>query len=132
MGKTALTSNLVVLVLAVLNGSDVHSGLIGEDLAAFSEIGVTGVQNGVQHGLVEKEVTHPLRYDDVNLREGELDLLHLALEESNLVAEAVDSNDLLSLLNDRGHVDTDHMLGTSTGSEPGNPISHRGLTTYLF
>lgn len=124
MSRQLLTSNLVILVLAILNGSHIHGGLVGEDLAILSEVGVTSVQNGVQHGLVEKEVTHPLGDDDINLGEGELDLLHLALEESNLVTEAIDSNNLLGLLNNRRHIDTDHMLGTGTGSEPGNQVSN--------
>lgn len=124
MDNPLLTSNLVVLVLAILDTSHVHGGLVGEDLAIFGEIGVTGVQNGVQHGLVEKEVTHPLGDDNINLGEGELDLLHLALEESNLVAEAIDGNNFLGLLNDRGHVDTNHMLGTGAGSEPVSRVSY--------
>jgi hypothetical protein len=34
-------------------------------------------------------------------------------------------NDLLGLLDNGGHVDTDHMLGTSTGSEPSKQVSRK-------
>lgn len=95
-----LTSNLVILVLAILDGSHVHGGLVGEDLATGGEVDVTGVEDGVQHALVEKEVAHPLGYDDVNLGEGKMNLLHLALKKGDLVGKPVDGDDLLSLSND--------------------------------
>ena len=113
-----LTSDLIVFVLAILDSSHVHGDLVGEDLATGDEIGVTGVQNSVQHALVEKEVAHPLGDDDVHLGEGHGDLLHLALEKGDPVGKTVHSNDLLGLLNDRGHVHTDDMLSTSASGEP--------------
>lgn len=42
---------------------------------------VPGEDDGVQHGLVEEAVAHPLRDDDVHLFHRELHLLHLALED---------------------------------------------------
>jgi hypothetical protein len=33
---------------------NVHGGLIGEDETTGVEVGVTGVENGIQHGLVQK------------------------------------------------------------------------------
>lgn len=124
-----LTSNLVILVLAILDGSQVHGGLVGEDLAARNKVTVTGVENGVQHALIEKEVAHPLGDDDINLGIREDNLLHLSLEQGDLVRQAIHSNNLTSLLNDRRHIDTNHMLGTCLGGEPFEPnvleISHR-------
>jgi hypothetical protein len=55
-----LTSNLLLLVLAVLDTSHEDGSLVGEDEAVLDEVLVAGVQNRVQHGLVEQEVTHPL------------------------------------------------------------------------
>lgn len=40
------------------------------------------------------------------------------MEEGDLVREAVDVNNLLGLLDDGGHIDTNHMLGTSASGEP--------------
>lgn len=113
-----LTANLLLLVVAILNTGEEDGGLVGEDEAVLLEVGVSGIENGVEHGLVEEEVSHPLRDDDVNLGEGELNLLHLALEQGDLIGQAVDLDDLTGLEDDGGHVDTDDMLGASLGGEP--------------
>lgn len=44
---------------------------------------VPGEDDGVEHGLVEEAVTHPLRDDNVHLLHRQLHLLHLALEDGN-------------------------------------------------
>ena len=113
------TANLVLLVVAVLNTSHEDGGLVGEDqtLAVLAEVAVTGPQNGVKHALVEEEVAHPLGDDNVNLGERQLDLLHLALQESDLVRQTVDLNDLPGLDDDGGHVDTDNVLCAGLGGE---------------
>lgn len=95
-----LTADLVILVLAILNGSHVHGGLVGEDQATRDKVGVTGVKNSIQHALVQEEVTHPFRDDDIHLRERKLNLLHLALEESDPIGQTVHGDDLLGLLDD--------------------------------
>lgn len=41
---------------------------------------VPSVQHGVEHGLVEEAVTHPLADDDVHLLHRQLHLLHFALK----------------------------------------------------
>lgn len=48
---------------------------------AAHEVLVAGEENAVEHALVEKEVSHPLGDDDVDVLDGENDLLHLALDE---------------------------------------------------
>ena len=113
------TANLVLLVVAVLNTSHEDGSLVREDetLAVLAEVAVTGPQNGVHHALVEEEVAHPLGDDDVDLRERQLDLLHLALQEGDLVGQAVDLDDLASLDDDGGHVDTDNVLCAGLGGE---------------
>jgi hypothetical protein len=116
--ELCLTSNLIILVIAILNTSNVHSGLIGEDQTTGVEVGVTGVEHSVQHGLVQKEVTHPLGDNDINLRERKVNFLHLALEKSNLIGQSIDVDDLTGLLDDRGHIDTNDVLCASTGSKP--------------
>lgn len=113
-----LTSNLIILVIAILNTSNIHGGLIGEDQTTGVEVGVTGVENGIQHGLVEKEVTHPLGDDDINLGERKVNFLHLALEKSDLIGQSVDIDNLTGLLDDGGHIDTNDVLCASTGSKP--------------
>ena len=113
------TANLVLLVVAVLDTSHEDGGLVGEDetLAVLTEVAVTGPQNGVHHALVEEEVAHPLGDDNVNLGERQLDLLHLALQEGDLVRQTVDLNDLPGLDDDGGHVDTDNVLCAGLGGE---------------
>lgn len=113
-----LTVDLLLLVVAILDTGDKDGGLVGEDQTALLEVAVTGPQNSVQHGLVEQEVAHPLGDDDVDLGEGENNLLHLALQESDLVAQAVDLDNLLGLVDDGRHVNSDNVLGTSLCGEP--------------
>lgn len=80
-----LTANFVILVLAVLDCSHIHGGLVRKDLPTRDKIGITSIKNGVQHALVKEEVAHPLRDDNIYLRKGKLNLLHLALEEGDPV-----------------------------------------------
>jgi hypothetical protein len=113
------TTNLVLLVVAVLDTSHEDGGLVREDktLAVLAEVAITRPKDGVKHRLVEEEVAHPLRDDDINLGERKLDLLHLALEKGNLVREAVHLDDLPGLDNDGRHVNTDNVLCASLGGE---------------
>lgn len=113
------TADLVLLVVAILDTSHEDGGLVGENetLAILAEVAVTGPKDGVKHGLVEEEVSHPLRDDDVDLRERKLYLLHLALQKGDLVRQAVHLNDLPGLDNDGGHVNTDNVLCASLGGE---------------
>jgi hypothetical protein len=113
------TANLVLLVVAVFDTSHEDGGLVREDktLAVLAEVAVTRPQNGVHHALVEEEVAHPLGDDDVNLGERQLDLLHLALQEGDLVGQTVDLDDLPGFDDDGGHVDTDNVLCAGLGGE---------------
>lgn len=112
------TANLLILVVTIFDTSNEDGSLVGEDETAGSQVTVTGVEDSVQHGLVEEEITHPLRDDDVNLGEGKLDLLHLALDQGDLVGEAVDLDNLTSLEDDGGHVNTDNVLGAGLSGKP--------------
>lgn len=94
-----LTSNLLVLVVAILNSGEIDGGLVGEDQAALLQVTVTGVQDSIQHRLVEKEITHPLGDDNINLRERKFNLLHLSLDQGDLIGEAIDLDDLAGLEN---------------------------------
>ena len=118
MKEKKLTSNFLLLVVTILNTGKEDGGLVGEDQAVLVQVSITGIQNGVEHALVEKEVAHPLGDDDINLGEWKLNLLHLALDQCDLVGKAVDLDDLTSLEDDGGHVDTDNMLGASLSGEP--------------
>ena len=110
--------DLLVLVVSVLDSGNEDGGLVWEDQAAWNKVLVTGPEDGIQHRLVEEEVTHPLRDDDVDLWEWEDNVLHLALEKGDLVGKTVDLDDLLGLDNDGGHVDTDNVLCASLGGKP--------------
>lgn len=83
--KEQLTSDLLLLVVAILNTGEEDGGLVGEDETVLDKVLVTGVQDGVQHAFVEEEVAHPLGDDNIDLREGQLNLLHLALDQGDLV-----------------------------------------------
>ena len=51
------------------------------------------------------------------------DLLHLALEQGDLVGQTVDSNDLLGLADDGRHIDTNDMLCAGLSGEPVYSVS---------
>lgn len=114
-----LTSNLLILVVTVLNGSNVHGGLVGEDETAGGKVLVTGNEDSVQHGLVQQEVTHPLGDDNVNVLNGQDNLLHLSLDQGHNVVELVVLDNLTGVVDNVGHVNTNDHLGSGLGSEHG-------------
>jgi hypothetical protein len=113
-----LTANLLLLVLAVLDASHEDGSLVREDEAVFGEVLVTRIQHRVQHALVQQKVAHPLGYYNVHLGEGQLHLFHLALQQRDLVAEAVDLDNLLGLLDNGGHVDANDVFRAGLDGEP--------------
>ena len=110
--------DLLILVISVLDSGNEDGGLVWEDQAAWNKVLVTGPEDGVQHGLVEEEVTHPLGDDDVDFWEWEDNILHLALKKGDLVGKTVDLHDLLGLDDDGGHVNTDNVLCASLCGKP--------------
>lgn len=110
MLKGQRTSDLLVLVVTVLNGGNVHGGLVGEDKTAGGEVLVTGDKDGVQHGLVQQEVSHPLGDDDVDMLDGENNLLHLALDQGDNVVQLVVLDDLSGVVDNVRHVNL--LLGS--------------------
>jgi len=111
--------DLVVLVLSVLDGRDVEGGAVGEHEAVGGQPLVSGVENGVQHGLVEEAVAHPLGDDDVDLFHGQFDVLHFAADHGDFVRKVIGVDNLLSRFNDSGHVDAVHVGSAGFGSEHG-------------
>lgn len=114
-----LTSYFLVLVIAVFDTTHEDGGLVGEDQAILVQVPVAGVEHGVEHGLVQQEVSHPLGDDDVDLGERKLNLLHLALDKGDLVGQAVLLHDFPRLEDDGGHINTNDMLGAGLGSKHG-------------
>ena len=111
--------DLVILVLPVLDTGEVEGGLVGEHEASLSQPLVPGVEDCVEHGLVEEAVAHPLGDDDVHLGHRELYLLNLAPDDSDGVAQVVVRYDLLGVVHDTAHVHTDDLGGTGLGGEHG-------------
>lgn len=86
--------NLLLLVLGILNGGDNHGALVWhedstwllgrvskgcvqtEEGGSYEET-VSGDKEGVDHGLVDEEVAHPLTDNNVNLVDRELNVLNL-------------------------------------------------------
>ena len=115
--------DLVVLVLPVLDTGNVQGGLIREHESSFHQPLVPGIEDGIQHGLVEQTITHPLGDDDVNLGHRQLDLLHLSTDDCNDITQVVVLHNLLGVVNDGAHVDTNHLGSSSLGSEHGENAS---------
>jgi len=70
--------DLLVLVLLVLDGGDVDGSFVGEEETVWGEVLVPSEEDGVEHGLVEKEVAHPFRDDDVVLFQWQFGLFELS------------------------------------------------------
>lgn len=116
-----LTSDLIILVLAILDTGNVDGSLVRENLSTGSKVSITGIENSVQHALVKKEITHPLGHDNVNLRERKGHLFHLSLQESDLIGHTVHGNDLTSLFDDGRHVNANNVFCAGTDGEPNKP-----------
>lgn len=76
--------DLLLLILGILDTNQEHGGFVREDQALRSQVAITSVQDGVQHGLIQQKVAHPLTDDDVNRVNRQLHLLHLTLQQDNL------------------------------------------------
>ncbi len=62
-----LTVDLLLLVIHIFDRRDVQGGLVREHQSSRLQVLVTGENDGVQHGLVQQEVPHPFRDDDIEL-----------------------------------------------------------------
>lgn len=121
-----LTANLLVLVLSIFDTGHEDRSLVRENQSIWRQILITSIQDGVKHGLVEQEITHPLRDYNVDFWEWQHHFFHFSLQEGDLVGHAVDLDNLLGLFDDGRHVDTDYMLCASFHGEPGVGLSVHG------
>mmetsp|Transcript_32422 Transcript_32422/g.70797 ORF Transcript_32422/g.70797 Transcript_32422/m.70797 type:complete len:339 (+) Transcript_32422:511-1527(+) len=84
-------------------------------------------QDGVQHGLAEEEIAHPLGDDDVHLLR-ELELLHVALHDLDFVAHAVILRKGFGMLCHVRRLNGVHFLGAGLGGPDGeNPASRADI-----
>ena len=113
-----LTANLLLLVVAVLYTSHEDGSLVREDEAILNQVLVARIQHGIQHALIQQKVAHPLRYNDIHFVKWQHDLLHLALQQCDLVAHAVAIDNLPRLVDDGGHVHTDDVFCAGLDGEP--------------
>lgn len=88
-----------------LDGTQIYGCFVRHDDSGtvLDEPLVTSVEDGVEHGLVEEEISHPLADDDVDGLDsvGQRDLLELSLDERDHVVELVILDDLNGLVVDR-------------------------------
>lgn len=108
---------LLVLVLAVLDGSDEDLGTIWEHLASFVEVLVASPKHTIKHRLIKQEVTHPLRDNDVDFLNGEHNFLHLALEHGDLVLKTILLDDFPCKNCNLSVLDGVDVFSSSSGSE---------------
>ena len=69
------TVDFLLLVILVLDRGEVHGRVIREDESSRLEVAVACLEHGIQHGLVEQKVAHPLGYDDIVLLYWQLGIL---------------------------------------------------------
>ena len=60
-----------------------QSSMVREDESSWLEVAVTSLQDGIEHGLVKKEVSHPFGDDYVKLLNWELGLFEFAFHEGD-------------------------------------------------
>ena len=68
-------THVAVVPLRVGDSAELEAAPVREDEAAGGEIFLPGLDHRVQHPLVQQEVAHPLRHDDVELIVRELNVL---------------------------------------------------------
>jgi len=117
--------DLVILVLPVLNPTHIKCGFVWEHQPTLGQPLIPGVQHGVEHGLVEQAVAHPLGDDDVNLvhPSRQLDLLHLPPDDGDCVTQAIILDNLLGMVHYRTHIHSNNLGSSSFSSEHGEDAS---------
>merc|ERR1719195_2458960 len=88
----------------------------GREISSRGQPLVSRVEHGVQHGLGDDDV-HLVH----SLRKG--DLLHLASDDGHHVVELVVLHNLLRVVHDGAHVNSNDHLSTSLGCEHGENAS---------
>ena len=79
----ARTVDLLFLVLLVLDGADEQRSGVRENHPTRLEVLIPRQKDGVQHGLVQQEIPHPLRDDDIELLDREFSLFKLPFDEGD-------------------------------------------------
>jgi hypothetical protein len=77
------TIDLFLLVILVFDGSEEERCGIWENEPSQFEILVSCKKHGVEHGLVEQEVSHPFGDDDVELLHGEFGFFEFSLDKGD-------------------------------------------------
>ena len=77
------TIDFLLLVLLVLDRSDVQRCMVREDESSRLEVAVTGLEHGIQHRLVKEEVTHPFGNNDIELLYWQLRILQFSLHKGD-------------------------------------------------
>lgn len=112
------TSDLIVLVFTIFNTGEVDGGFVWEDLAVGNKIIVTSIQNSVKHRFVEKEISHPFGYNDIDFWIGELHFFHLTLQKGDVVRHPVYCHDFTGLFDDGRHIHANNVFGSSANRKP--------------
>mmetsp|Transcript_32786 Transcript_32786/g.80748 ORF Transcript_32786/g.80748 Transcript_32786/m.80748 type:complete len:347 (-) Transcript_32786:452-1492(-) len=94
------------------DGRNVHLSVAGEHRARVLQPPVSRHDDGVEHGLAQEEVPHPLGDDHVHLLR-QLHLLHRALDHLDDVLQPVCLDQLARVDRHVGCLHCVHLLGTS-------------------
>ena len=109
--------DFVLIEALVVHGGQVERGAVREHHSVGLHPLVARVQHGVQHGLVEHEVAHPLGNDDVHALDRQRDFLAFALDHGDAVGEAVAFDDVARVLCNVSLFDRVDVLGPGLGRE---------------
>ena len=110
-------SLFLLLVVAIFNSCHVHVNFVRKHLSTFDEILVASPDNVIQHRLVKKEVSHPLRDYNVYLAHWKGNFFHLALNYSNFICKTISLNNFPSVKSDFCIINSVNMLCTGTSSK---------------
>lgn len=84
--------DLVLLVLTILDSTDVETSLVREQHSIRSQPSIAGDEHSVEHRLVEQAVSHPLGNDDIDLLNASwqlVNVLYLRLNHLDDVVQVV-------------------------------------------
>lgn len=104
-----------MVVCLVIEHCDVHLGPVRHQNPSRSQPLVPRVDDRIEHGLIEQEVPHPLRDDDIHMFNWQFNLLDQSIDDGDPIRESILCDDVPTVDVDAGLLDAVDMLGPTLG-----------------
>lgn len=88
---------LLLVVSLVVDHRHVHPRLVGHHQSPLSQPFIPCIQDRVEHGLIEQEITHPLGDDYVNFLDRQFDFFDQAVDYGDFICQVVLLDDISAM-----------------------------------